>query len=110
VNVRSPIDVDQSTTLTGPTRGVASVLGRKRLKFNRDKQSRGLGEAEVGGGVCGWKVYGGAEVVVGGLRKKNMKIYTAIAARSCRRQLASVRYVVRSAGATLGHLHAIAPI
>ena len=37
---QSPIDVDQ-TTLTGPTREAASMLGGKRLKFNWDEQSRG---------------------------------------------------------------------
>ena len=50
ISVQSPIYVDQ-TTLTGPTRGAASMLGGKRLKFNWDEQSRGLGKAE-GGGAC----------------------------------------------------------
>ena len=41
------------------------MLGGKRLKFNWDEQSRGRGEAEVGGAVCGWEAYGGAEGVGG---------------------------------------------
>ncbi len=39
------IDVDQ-TTLTGPARGAASMLGGKRLKFYRD-ENRAVEENEV---------------------------------------------------------------
>ena len=49
-----------------PTRGAASKLGVKRLESNWDGQSRGCGEAEVGGAVYGKAVNGGMEGGRGG--------------------------------------------